>query len=303
MTTSDASRPAVLSDLGVPCAFRPEFLDFQRGIHVGNLTDHERITRILKLALEARYGQPFVTERWGRGVYWQWIGYLPRANRQAKPVSSDVSFGCSKLFLQVNTAERTAEFGLQIERGYEKAPRESRHFQLREDWDWHRLLAGLKPKRTLARELERLVSEEGFLVHAGCWEQTREPFSAASYPGPLKLRRALENAAKNAWAGFQLFYRISEAEVRSATGLDLVESMLAVYREVLPVMNLCMQIELADRHLTVPNNLLNPHNNIQPHPAAPMATSNRKLAGLSVDRAPLNPALPVGVFPANRRRW
>jgi hypothetical protein len=56
--------------------------------------------------------------------------------------------------------------------------------------------------------------------------------------------------------------------------------MLAVYREVLPVMNLCMQIELADRHLTVPNNLLNPHNNIQPHPAAPMPTSTRKLASL-----------------------
>jgi hypothetical protein len=61
----DDSRPAVLPDLGVACAFRPEFLDFQRGIHVGNLNDHERITRILKLALEARYGQPFVTERWG----------------------------------------------------------------------------------------------------------------------------------------------------------------------------------------------------------------------------------------------
>jgi len=57
--------------------FRPEFLDFQRGIRVGNLEDNERITRILKLALESRYGQPFVTERWSRGVHWQWIGYLP----------------------------------------------------------------------------------------------------------------------------------------------------------------------------------------------------------------------------------
>ncbi len=45
--------------------FRPEFLDFRRGIRVGNLEETERITRILKLALEARYQQPFVTERWG----------------------------------------------------------------------------------------------------------------------------------------------------------------------------------------------------------------------------------------------
>jgi len=57
-------------------AFRPDCLDFRRGIHVGNLEDNERITRILKLALESGYAQPFVTERWGRGVCWQWIGYL-----------------------------------------------------------------------------------------------------------------------------------------------------------------------------------------------------------------------------------
>jgi hypothetical protein len=35
-----------------------------------------------------------------------------------------------------------------------------------------------------------------------------------------------------------------EAEVQSATGLDLVESMLAVFKEVTPVMNLCMQTRL-----------------------------------------------------------
>jgi len=241
----DGSRPVVLPGLGVACAFRPEFLDFQRGIHVGNLNDHERITRILKLALEARYRQPFVTERWGRGVYWRWIGFLPRANRLAKPISSDVSFGCSKFFLLVDTEERAVKVGLQIERGYEKAPREFRHFQLRPDWDWHRLLAALKPGSGMARELQRLVCREGFLLDAGGWE---EPglFSKANYPGPLKLRRALEAAPKNQWAGFQILYRMNESDVQSATGLDLVESMLAVYREVVPAMNRCMQIQLAE---------------------------------------------------------
>jgi hypothetical protein len=48
---ADGGRPIVLPGLSVACAFRPEFLDFDRGIHVGNLSDHERITRILKLAL------------------------------------------------------------------------------------------------------------------------------------------------------------------------------------------------------------------------------------------------------------
>lgn len=101
----------------------------------------------------------------------------------------------------------------------------------------------------MARELKRLVCREGFLVHVGSWDQERVAFSRADYPGPLQLRRALENAPQNLWAGFQLFYRMSESDVRRATGLDLVESMLAVYREALPTMNLCMQIQLADQYV------------------------------------------------------
>jgi len=56
--------------LALPAAslgFRPDFLDFQRGIRVGKLEDTEHITRILKFVLESEYGEPFVTERWGRG--------------------------------------------------------------------------------------------------------------------------------------------------------------------------------------------------------------------------------------------
>lgn len=245
--TDGADRaPIVVPGLGIPCAFRPEFLDVQRGIHVGNLNDAERITRILKLALEARYGQPFVTERWGRGVYWKWIGYLPRANRVAKPVSSDVSFGCSKFFLEVDTDDRAAKFGLHIERGFEQASREHRCFELKPDWDWHRLLAGFKPRSALAREVERLISNEGFQLHAGGWSEGRAIISASNYPGPARIRRILESAPKNAWAGFQLYYRMDESEIKSAAGLDLVESMLAVYAELVPVMNACMQITLVD---------------------------------------------------------
>ena len=138
-------------------AFRPEYLDFRRGIRVGNLEDNERITRILKLALESRYAQPFVTERWGRGVYWQWIGYLPRANREAMPLSSRVSFGCSKFFLSVDTEEKLFKCGMQVERGYMKAPRDYRECQLQSDWDWHRLLRSLQPRSPMERELKRLV--------------------------------------------------------------------------------------------------------------------------------------------------
>lgn len=231
-------KPAIVA------GFRPEFLDFDRGIHVGNLEEHERITRILKLALEARYHQPFVTERWGRGVFWQWIGYLPRANRTAKPLSSDVSFGCSKFYLTVDREDRVFQCGLQIERGFLKAPRGSKSFELREDWDWNRLLASLKPRGEMEQQLVRLL-DDGFRLHAGTWNGESFDYTRKDFPGASKLRRELAAAAKDHWAGFQVFFPMTESEVRGATGLDLVESMLAVFDEVTPVMNLSMQIRLA----------------------------------------------------------
>ena len=241
-TTRHASFPLPTAAIG----FRPEFLDFRRGIHVGNLEENERITRILKLALEARYQQGFVTERWGRGVFWQWIAFLPRADREAKPLSSHVSFGCSKFFISVETEEKVFKCGLQVERGYVKAPPSARECELRPDWDWHRLIKGLRPGSPMARELRRLILREGFSLFAGSWEAEHAQFSKEGFPGVAKLRRLLDAAPKNHWAGFQLFYPMIEEDVRSATGVDLLESMLAVFREVTPLMNLTMQIELEE---------------------------------------------------------
>lgn len=229
----------------VAIGFRPEFLDFERGIRVGNLEDNQRVTRILKLALESSYQQAFVTERWGRGVYWQWIGFLPRANRTAKPISAHVSFGCSKFFLMVDLQERLFKCGLQVERGYLKAPPEHRHCVLRPDWDWHRLLQVLMPKSVMERELRRLVLREGFRLQAGSWENVPDVFFKSNFPDMVTLRSQLKAAPKNHWAGFQIFYPMRESEVRAATGVDLVESIMAVFKEVTPAMNLCMQIQLA----------------------------------------------------------
>jgi hypothetical protein len=66
-------------------AFRPEWFDFEHGIRVGNLEPHERITQILKHHLEQTHGTRFITDRWGRGVFWQWICWLPVADRAEKP--------------------------------------------------------------------------------------------------------------------------------------------------------------------------------------------------------------------------
>jgi hypothetical protein len=224
--------------------FRPEFLDFHRGIRVGNLEENERITRLLKLELEYRYRQSFVTERWGRGVYWQWIGFLPKANRAAKPLSSSVSFGCSKFFIMVDTDEKLFNCGLQVERGYLQAPPEYPNCELRPDWDWNRLLNSLKRGGAMETELKRLVQRERFRLHAGAWEAEPSDFKRSNLPGAVRLRRVMKTAPGDHWAGFQLYYSMTEREVHSSSGPDLVESMLAIFKEVTPAMNLCMQIRL-----------------------------------------------------------
>ena len=43
-----AQRAGAAAELPTGEAFRPEWIDFERGIRVGNLEPHERITRILK---------------------------------------------------------------------------------------------------------------------------------------------------------------------------------------------------------------------------------------------------------------
>jgi hypothetical protein len=218
--------------------FRPEYLDFRRGIHVGNLEQNQRITRILKLALESRFGQPFVTERWGRGVYWRWIGFLARANRAAKPLSSHVSFGCAKYFLSVEPEEGLFKCGLQVERGYLKAPRGYRDWQLRPDWDWNRLVKGLRRGSPMDHELGRLL-REGFHVWASGWA-----FHQERAAGAAKLKRILQAAPAGEWAGFQIYYPMTETDVRTSTGPDLVDSMLAVFDEVTPILNLTGDIQL-----------------------------------------------------------
>jgi hypothetical protein len=225
-------------------AFRPEFLDFKRGIRVGNLEDNARITRLLKLELEYLYRQTFVTQRWGRGVYWHWIGFLPKANRLAKPISNSVNFGCAKFFVTLDVEDQLFKCGLQIERGFVKAPPEYGYCELRPDWDWQRLLQALKRRSPMEKEIHRLLLHEDFRIHAGDWEGESADFMKSNLPDAVQLHNYLTAAPGDHWAGFQLYYPMRESEVKRTPGLDLIESMLAIFHEVTPAMNRCMQIEL-----------------------------------------------------------
>ncbi len=220
--------------------FRPEYLDFARGIRVGNLEPNQRITRILKAGLETRYEQEFVTERWGRGVFWQWIGFLNRPNRAAKPKSSGVSFGCAKFFVTVDTADQRFKCGMQIERGYLRAPREMASCRLQSDWDWQRLVRALAPRSVLMKELRRLVDDE-FEVQAGSWADPHV-FRKTTLPGAARLRQILDSAPGGEWCGFQVYFPMEARDVRAMTGVDLIETMMAIFDEVRPAMNECMQV-------------------------------------------------------------
>lgn len=217
-------------------AFRPEWVDFENGIRVGNLEPHERITQILKYNLELRHGTPFVTDRWGRGVFWQWICWLPRANREAKPISSGVNFGCAKLFISADREKRVFEFGLQVERGYLRDAEGSGGWVLADDWDWHRLIKQCAKGTALDEELRRLA-REGFVAEMNGGKE-------GALSSAAEIRTAAKKCPADEWAGFQLYYPMPEREVRACTGFELVTAVLAAFAQVVPVMNMCMQVPL-----------------------------------------------------------
>jgi hypothetical protein len=205
------------------------------------LEPHERITQILKFHLEQRYRTPFVTDRWGRGVYWQWVCWLPKANRLAKPVSHAVNFSCAKLFISADGERRVFKSGLQVERGYVTGPEAGQPWGLRPDFDWHRLLRQCRAGTVLDREVRRLVGREGFTAAVIGGDFEDHPCQTAP-----AIARAARACRPDRWAGFQLYYPMPAAELRQCTGYELVKAIVDVFTEVVPAMNTCMQVALND---------------------------------------------------------
>jgi hypothetical protein len=153
-----------------------------------------------------------------------------------------VSFGCTKFFIQVDTDDRRFSCGLQVERGFLRPPAGMKACRLRSDWDWHRLVAGLAPRTPLMKELARLAAD-GFEVHAGSWRDAHI-FTGPKLPPAKRLREAVEAAGPSEWCGFQVYYALTEEEVKTTSGPELVDVMLAVFDEVAPVVSLCSQVAL-----------------------------------------------------------
>jgi hypothetical protein len=224
-------------------AFDSSWIDFENGIRVGNLEPHERITQILKRHLETVHEIPIVTDRWGRGVFWQWICWVPRPNREAKPVSHDANWGSAKFYISIDREERVFESGMTVERGYVSGPESRKAWGLKDDWDWHRLLSRCGKGSAFDGEVRRLLTKEGFVVSvAGGAGRVR--FDADSFVSTLQVRNAAKKCPPRDWAGVNLYYPMPEAEVRSCSGYELVRAVEGVFAQLVPAMNLCMQVPL-----------------------------------------------------------
>ena len=215
--------------------FRSAYLDFDRGIRVGHLEVEERLTQILKSRLTERYGVRMICERWGRGIYWQWLCWVPEPNKKAKPLSSGHNFGSTKFYVSIDRAQRLFQSGMQVERA-PTHPDDQGGLTVAEDWDWHVLLKALSEK-ALPRHLSRLLSE-GFRIRVGAFA-SRTEYGHTTWDLNACRRKAQRLSAK-AWGGFQLFWPMSEQEVQATSGPELVDAIMAVFAEVTPVMNLCM---------------------------------------------------------------
>lgn len=217
-------------------AFHSEYLDFDRGIRVGHLDAEERITQIIKKRLAERHGARMICDRWGRGVYWQWICWVPEPNRRAKPSSSACNFSSAKFFVSIDREERVFQSGMQVERAPRRAAEDEEALTLEKDWDWHVLLRALRAEE-LPRRLRRLL-RDGFRIRVGSFDSLVE-YDHRRWDLDA-CRRKAQRFAPSAWGGFQLFWPMSEREVGGTAGPDMIDAIIAMFDEVTPAMNLCM---------------------------------------------------------------
>ena len=68
--------------------------------------------------------------------------------------------------------------------------------------------------------------------------------TAKNFTSAAQLSEKLATYPRREWAGFQLYYPMPAAEVKACSGYDLVKAMTAVFDEVVPAMNCCMQVPL-----------------------------------------------------------
>ena len=64
------------------------------------------------------------------------------------------------------------------------------------------------------------------------------------FPRMAGLKKALKARLRMSGPVFRCITRCRKKKFAISSGVDLIESMMAIFEEVTPAMNLCMQIQL-----------------------------------------------------------
>ena len=73
----------------------------------------------------------------------------------------------------------------------------------------------------------------------GSWEASRT-FRGPRWGGPAAVRKACLAIPPEAWGWFQVVYPTPEKELKDMDGAEIVATVLAIFDEVTPLMNLVM---------------------------------------------------------------
>lgn len=216
--------------------FERSFLDFDRGIRVGRLDPSQRITQIIKAVLIRRHGIDMICDRWGRGIFWQWICWVPRPNREAKPQSSQYNFSSAKFFISIDREDHEFRAGFQLERAPSRPGRDDWRVAICRDWDWHVMLKALKGKKF--PQILRSLLSDGFRIRCGPFSSMTE-FRKSNWSAAACGREA-QTAALREWGAFQAYWAFPEKEINGMTGPEIVEAVISVFDETASAMNECM---------------------------------------------------------------
>ncbi len=236
------SRPAPqVSRSRLGSAFQTNWIDMDRGIRVGHLEEDERITWILKQRLKESFGERFLIDRWGRGVYWQYVWFVPEGNWRAKNIGGSGHFASAKYFISVDQDRRVFQAGLFLESGHQKDS-DPRFVRTRQ-WDWPRFTRRLARDTQFRLALSRLIRKDGFELAVGFGED-RVIFDSARFRGPGSILSEIRRRPAGGWTVVSLYYPMLEDELQRTRGPAVVDATMAVFNELLPIMNGCLKVGL-----------------------------------------------------------
>ncbi|MDP3981306.1 MAG: hypothetical protein Q8Q33_07840, partial [Chlamydiota bacterium] len=192
-----------------PCAFQPSFIDFKKGIRVGHLDENARLSRILKNALHEIFGEVFLVDRWGRGVYWEYIWFTPQRSWKKKNIKGRGHFESAKFFVGLDSKLKEFRAGIHIESGYTRSVEEPR-YQRNDQWDWNRMMKTLKGNTHLHAILKQLINEEQFRLQIG-FSEDRSIYDC--WDGPKNILKEIQKRLCENWVVVQFFHAYSKQDL------------------------------------------------------------------------------------------